>query len=316
MQWSNIPRFMLAAAASGSGKTTVTCGLLQALQNRGCKVASFKCGPDYIDPMFHQKVIGTHSRNLDLFFMRPDVIHYLLAKNGAGKDVSLLEGVMGFYDGLGGNTTIASSYDLAKTTKTPVILVVNCNGMSVSAAAQIKGFLSFRPDAGIVGVILNQVSAMLYPTLKSVIEAELSVRVLGYLPYLPECFLESRHLGLVTAQEITDLQKKLQQLAAQLEKSVDIDGLLQIAGAAAPIGWQEPAVFQQKIEQPVKIAIAQDEAFCFYYQDSLDLLTELGAELLPFSPLHDEILPDDIDGLYLGGGYPLLFPILGIKFFC
>ena len=176
-----IPRVLLAAGASGSGKTLITCGLLQALVNRNLKTASFKCGPDYIDPMFHSRVIGTKSRNLDTFFTDENRTRYLLAKNAADCEIAVMEGVMGYYDGVGGTTSRASAYDLAKTTDTPVILIVNSRGMSVSLAAYVKGFLEYKKDSHICGVIFNQMSPMLYPRMKQLLEEELSVKVLGYV---------------------------------------------------------------------------------------------------------------------------------------
>ena len=164
-----IPRILLAAGASGSGKTLLTCGLLQVLVNRGIKTVSFKCGPDYIDPMFHTQVIGTKSRNLDTFFTGEDITRSLLAKNSADCEIAVMEGVMGFYDGVAGTTTLASAYDLARVTDTPVILIVNSKGMSVSLAAYIKGFLEYKKDSRIKGVIFNQMSPMLYPRMKKLV---------------------------------------------------------------------------------------------------------------------------------------------------
>nr|WP_319487720.1 cobyrinate a,c-diamide synthase [uncultured Caproiciproducens sp.] len=301
-----IPRIMLAAPNSGAGKTTLTCALLQALVNRGLSAASFKCGPDYIDPMFHSKIIGIKSRNLDLFFLKSDTVRALLYKTAVQADIAVLEGVMGYYDGVGGTTTQASSYELARETKTPVVLVVNCGGMSLSLAALIKGFLQFREDSGICGVILNRVSPMLYPSLKKALEEELGIAVLGYLPPLPECSLQSRHLGLVTANEVEHLKEKLNRLAAQLEHTMDFGRLIRIAQDAPPLSC-EPIDLPNLPNGHPKIAVAMDNAFCFYYQDSLDLLEELGAQLVPFSPLNDAQLPPKINGLILGGGYPELY---------
>ena len=177
-----IPRILLAAGASGSGKTLITCGLLQAMKNRGIQTASFKCGPDYIDPMFHSKVIGAKSRNLDTFFAGGDTVRWLLQENMRGMELAVMEGVMGYYDGVGGITTQASAYDLARETKTPVILIVNSRGMSVSLAAYLKGFLEYRADSQIQGVIFNQMSPMLYPRMKKLVEEELGIRAYGYFP--------------------------------------------------------------------------------------------------------------------------------------
>ena len=227
-----IPRILLAAGASGSGKTLITCGLLQAMKNRGIQTASFKCGPDYIDPMFHSKVIGAKSRNLDTFFAGGDTVRWLLQENMRGMELAVMEGVMGYYDGVGGITTQASAYDLARETKTPVILIVNSRGMSVSLAAYLKGFLEYRADSQIQGVIFNQMSPMLYPRMKKLVEEELGIRAYGYVPKVEECRIESRHLGLVMPEEVQDLQKKLQKLAQVLEETLDLDGILKLAGQA------------------------------------------------------------------------------------
>ena len=301
-----VPRILLGAAASGSGKTLITCGLLQALKNRKLQVASFKCGPDYIDPMFHSRVIGTKSRNLDSFFADEDTVRYLLEKNARDCEISVIEGVMGYYDGLAGISPKASAYDVAKITKTPAVLIVNAKGMSLSAAAFIKGFVEYQEDSQIRGVILNQVSSMMYPRLKQIIEEELSIKVYGYVPVVKDCVLESRHLGLVMPEEIVDLQQKLMELAEILEKSVDIDGLLELAEHAEELPVQESPVAYHT-GRKIRIALAKDEAFCFFYQDNLELLEEMGAELVPFSPIHDKKLPEHIDGMLFHGGYPELY---------
>ena len=301
-----VPRILLGAAASGSGKTLITCGLLQALKNRKLQVASFKCGPDYIDPMFHSRVIGTKSRNLDSFFADEDTVRYLLEKNARDCEISVIEGVMGYYDGLAGISPKASAYDVAKITKTPAVLIVNAKGMSLSAAAFIKGFVEYREDSQIRGVILNQVSPMMYPRLKQMIEEELSIKVYGYVPVVKDCVLESRHLGLVMPEEIADLQQRLMELAEIMEKSVDIDGLLELAESAEELPVQESPVAYHT-GRKIRIALAKDEAFCFFYQDNLELLEEMGAELVPFSPIHDKKLPEHIDGMLFHGGYPELY---------
>ena len=301
-----VPRILLGAAASGSGKTLITCGLLQALKNRKLQVTSFKCGPDYIDPMFHSRVIGTKSRNLDSFFADEDTVRYLLEKNARDCEMSVIEGVMGYYDGLAGISAKASAYDVAKITKTPAVLIVNAKGMSLSAAAFIKGFVEYQEDSQIRGVILNQVSSMMYPRLKQIIEEELSIKVYGYVPVVKDCVLESRHLGLVMPEEIVDLQQKLMELAEILEKSVDIDGLLELAEHAEELPVQESPVAYHT-GRKIRIALAKDEAFCFFYQDNLELLEEMGAELVPFSPIHDKKLPEHIDGMLFHGGYPELY---------
>ena len=307
----HIPRILLAAGASGSGKTLITCGLLLALVNRKKKVASFKCGPDYIDPMFHSRVIGAKSRNLDTFFTSAKTTRYLLKENAADCDVAVMEGVMGFYDGVGGISTQASAYDLAKTTDTPVILIVNSKGMSVSLAAYVKGFMEYKKDSHIQGVIFNQMSPMLYPRMKKLVEEELSIQVLGYVPKVEDCVIESRHLGLVLPEEIPQLKERLRKLAGILEETLDIDRILALAESASPLEItedlrEENEAFAFTLPVPVRIGVAEDEAFCFFYEDNFRLLKKMGAELVPFSPVHEKHLPKDLDGLLLYGGYPEL----------
>ena len=274
-----IPRFLICAGASGSGKTLITCGLLQALINRDKKVASFKCGPDYIDPMFHTKVIGTHSRNLDSFFVNEPVLNYLLSKNCKGMDIAVMEGVMGYYDGAGGITSKASAYEVASMTKTPAVLIVNCKGMSVSIVPYIKGFLEYKENSQIKGVILNQMPAMLYPRVKQLIESELEIQVLGYVPKVEDCVIESRHLGLILPNEIADFKERLAKLAKVLEETINMEKLLLLAENAPDleeeIPWDKDSEYAFQLEQPVRIGIARDEAFCFIYEDNLQLLRNM-----------------------------------------
>ncbi|MBS6229855.1 MAG: cobyrinate a,c-diamide synthase [Clostridium sp.] len=296
---------MLAAASSGSGKTTIACAILQALTRMGEHPVSFKCGPDYIDPMFHRQVLGVPSRNLDLFFSDEATAAYLLQKNSENFSLAFIEGVMGYYDGIA-TTTEASSWQLAKATQTPVVLVLNCKGMSVSIAAQLGGYLSYQPDSQIKGVILNQVSKSIYPEIKALIEQRYDVAVCGYMPKMSDCSLESRHLGLVTAEEIGDLQQRLEKLGEQAMQTIDLPLLLKIAAQAPALAV--PAVqLPAPNPTPLRIGVARDKAFSFYYADNLELLEQLGAQLVEFSPLHDPQLPDDLDGLLLGGGYPELY---------
>ena len=307
-----IPRILFAAGASGSGKTLITCGFLQALVNRGLRPASFKCGPDYIDPMFHSRVIGTKSRNLDTFFTSKEMTRYLLGENAEDCDLAVMEGVMGYYDGVGGNTSKASAYDLADTTDTPVVLIVNSKGMSVSLAAYIKGFLEFQENSHIKGVIFNQMSPMLYPRMKALVEETLPVRVLGYVPKVEDCTIESRHLGLVLPEEIEGLKERLLRLSEILEKTLDIDGILALAEEAGELSVSENCFIEKeaygyKSPRPLRIGVANDEAFCFFYEDNFRLLKSMGAEFVWFSPVHDKELPENLDGLLLYGGYPELY---------
>lgn len=302
-----VPRIVLAGTNSGCGKTTVSCAILQALVNRGIKTGAFKCGPDYIDPMFHSRIIGAESSNLDSFFFSENTLKYLLVKNGEGRDISIIEGVMGFYDGMRMTDAKASTYDVSQITQSPVILVAGAKGASLSVLAVIQGFLSLYPDNKICGVILNQCSAMTYKMLAPQIKKYFCGRVepLGYMPSLPECAFESRHLGLITAAEVENLKEKLQALAKCAEETIDIDGIISLSQSAAELSYEE--VRLPKFAQSVRIAAAYDNAFCFYYKDNLEALSEMGAQIVYFSPLDDEKLPENIQGIYLGGGYPELY---------
>ena len=299
-----LSRILIAGTNSGCGKTTFVSGLLTALKRREKDLRAFKCGPDYIDPMFHASALGVPCRNLDLQFFDENTLRFSLAKNGGS--LSVIEGVMGYYDGVG-LTTRASSYAVAMASDTPAVLVVDARGAAHSVLAVIGGFLNLHPKSHIRGVILNRCSAMLYPRMKQAIADQFggAVLPLGYLPVMKDCTLESRHLGLITAQEMTDLQEKLEALADQIEKSVDIPALCALAASAPALSWEPVALPEEG--PALRIAVARDNAFCFYYEDNLDLLRSLGAELVPFSPIADAALPENIRGLYLGGGYPELY---------
>lgn len=314
-------RFMIAGISSGSGKTLITCGLLALLKKNGHRLASFKCGPDYIDPMFHTDVLGTRSRNLDLFFTDPVMTRFLFKKNSADADLAVIEGVMGYYDGMGVDTAAAGASDLAAATKTPVFLIVPAKGVSLSILPLIKGFLDFQKEPCIRGIILNRVSKGMYPRMKKMIEEQLHIPVVGYAPQMDDLTLESRHLGLLLPSEIKDLRQKLDRMADVFSETMDLDKILELAGEAPELPEEEltdPVI--QKLEEErkeagssadertfrLRIGLAKDEAFCFFYQDNLDLLRELGAEIVEFSPLKDHELPENLDGLILNGGYPEL----------
>ena len=292
-------QFLIAAPRSGSGKTTVTCAVLTALQRRGADPCAFKCGPDYIDPMFHRSALGVESHNLDLYLSAPDTVRTLYARYAAGHGAAVCEGAMGFYDGQG-LTTRASAWELADTLALPVLLVVQPKGSSITLAAELQGLLQFRTSSRIVGILLNDCSEALYKTLRPMLETETELPVVGYLPHLPGCAIESRHLGLKTAGEIMDLQQKLEQLADAL--------VLDWAQLAALTDRPAPAapLLAAPCAPAVRIAVARDEAFCFAYVETLDALRDAGAELVFFSPLRDAALPENIGGLYLPGGYPEL----------
>ena len=312
-----IPGILIAAPSSGSGKTAVSCALMAALQARGLQVRACKCGPDYIDPMFHREVLGVDSRNLDLFFSEPDELRQGFIRHASGADIVVTEGVMGYYDGRGMDTDAGSSYDVACTLNLPVILVINCRGAALSLAALVRGMAEFRADSNICGILLNRTSKMLYPRLKAMLEQELGkyghkIPVLGYVPEDDAFRLESRHLGLVTPHELTDLREQTERAGNILTENVDLEQLLKIAGEAPEIETAEIEtaglqVHRKKQERYARIAIARDEAFCFYYKANLEMLEEAGLELVPFSPLRDEKLPENTSGLILGGGYPELY---------
>jgi cobyrinic acid a,c-diamide synthase len=300
-----IPRLMIVAPYSGAGKTTITLSILAALMKRGTSPVAYKCGPDYIDPMFHREILGVPSYNLDLFFTDQETTRGLFCKHARDHGIAIMEGVMGYYDGIGWGTE-ASSYELARTTQTPVILVVSAKGASFSIAAIIKGFAELRKPSFISGVIINNCSEHLYRMLKFKLEEETGLPMLGFFPHLEQCSVKSRHLGLVTAAELDDLRDKLNYLGHQAEKCIDLNGLLEIGRSANKLDGRLPAIQLATLNKP-RVAVAQDEAFCFYYADNLTLLRQLGAEIVSFSPLKDRVLPQNISALYLGGGYPELY---------
>ena len=295
-------QFLLAAPRSGSGKTTMTCALLMALKRRGCAPCAFKSGPDYIDPMFHRAVLGVESRNLDLFFSAPETVRTLYAKGAAGHGAAVCEGAMGFYDGLGGVSDRASAWHLADTLGLPVLLVVEPKGQSLTLAAELNGLVNFRTPSHIAGILLNNCTARMHALLAPMLEEETGLPVLGFLPKLPEAVIGSRHLGLYTAAEVENLQQKLALLADAAEEHIDWPRLLALCE-------KEPPALPARAETPparVRIAVAQDEAFCFTYAETLEAFRDAGAEVVFFSPLRDTALPENIGGLYLPGGYPEL----------
>lgn len=299
------PRIMIAAVSSGSGKTLLTCSLLQAMLDSGKKTAAFKCGPDFIDPMFHRKVLGVPSKNLDTFFTDENTTRTLFLEDAQGSDISIIEGVMGLYDGLGGVKEEGSSYHLAKVTKTPVILVIDAHGMGRSVIALIAGFLQYDTAHLIQGVILNRTGKMFYGVIKPEIESKTRVAVLGYFPVQEGVKLDSRHLGLRMPEEVQGLREQLKKTAEVLKDTVDLEKLAAIASQAENI--EADSVNIPVKADGVRIGVAMDEAFCFYYEDNLRLFRKAGAELVPFSPLWDERLPEHLNGLILGGGYPELY---------
>lgn len=380
----NCGRIMIAGTGSGCGKTTVTSGLLQCLVNRGIRPASFKCGPDYIDPMFHSRIIGASSGNLDAYFSDRETLRWQVESGSKGCGMTVIEGVMGYYDGIG-FTSEASSFSVARALDCPVILVVNAAGMGASVCAVLQGFLDYPQitSSGIKGVIFNNMSEKIYHHAAQAAEA-MGIKPLGYLPRNKKIALESRHLGLVTAEEVENLKEKMNILAENMEKTVRIDDIIDMSENAAALdakmpeglaeiiinksaaneifesavteagageyektesGADETEVFKlaaseaetaesaknklkkedtQTENQPenesvtdnkslknrsgknVRIAVAADEAFCFTYRENLQILEMLGCEIVKFSPLRDEQIPEGTDGIILSGGYPEL----------
>lgn len=301
-------RIMIAAPQSGSGKTLITCALLQALKEKNYHLESFKCGPDYIDPMFHKTVLGISSRNLDPFFTEDSITRMLLSKGQDSRDLAVIEGVMGLYDGLGGIREEASSYALAKATNTPILLTVNARGMGRSLLALLSGFLQYDTAHLIKGVILNQTPSSFASVLAKEIEETFHIPVVASFPVRDDVRIESRHLGLVMPYELEDIQSRLKIASQVLCENANIEQILEIAKSAPQLEYDVKRDIKQKLtEKTIRIGVARDEAFCFYYEDNLDLLKSLGAKLIFFSPLHDDTLPKDLDGILFGGGYPELY---------
>lgn len=307
-------RILFAAPNSGSGKTLIVCAFLTILKRRGLKPFALKCGPDYIDPMFHKYVLGIDGANADSWFLSPDALRAHAVSCTKECDLAVIEGVMGYYDGISIDSLRGSSYEVGRVLDAPAVLILDGKGAAFSLAAKIKGFTEFRPESGIAGVILNRVSPMLFKRLKPVLEKETGVKLFGCLPDSDAYRIESRHLGLLQPEETKDLKERIEKAADALETCADIDAIIGLSERktadtdikqADDAYRKDDAAFNSDV-QPVRIAVARDEAFSFYYQENLQLLKELGAELVPFSPLKDRKLPDGIAGLILGGGYPEL----------
>lgn len=298
-----VPRIMLSAAGSGAGKTTMTAALLSALCSRGLQVQGWKCGPDYIDPMFHSHITGRPAYHADPFFLSEQPMAELVSRVSADADCAVFEGAMGFYDGIG-QTDQASAYTVSQWLKIPVLLVVNPKGMGCSAAALCHGFQTFRTPNSICGILLNDIRSGMYNYYRELLERETGLPVLGYLPHLPEVQLESRHLGLMTAGEVEQLDEKIRLLGKTAAETLELSRILELAKTAPPL----PDVPQYTAKpKSFRLGVAQDKAFCFTYAENLELLEQCGAELVYFSPLTDAKLPENLDGLYFCGGYPELY---------
>lgn len=305
-------RLLISGTNSNCGKTTITMALLSAFKKKGLNIASFKCGPDYIDPMFHRKVFNVKTHNLDPYFSTEEMLSNQFIKN-CGEDLSIIEGAMGFYDGIGIEGK-ASAWEVAKAIKSPVILIIDAKGISNSIAAIVKGFKEFKNPSMIEGVIFNGISPMLYPLLSGIVE-DIGVKPYGFLPRNEKYSIESRNLGLITADEITNIKEKIEGLSQLAEKYVDLDGLLELSKSAESLKSTETKENskERKTEKPQpenekpRIAVSKDNAFCFIYEENIELLEELNCEIVYFSPLKDKKLPENISGLYLCGGYPELY---------
>lgn len=298
----DIPRIVIAATQSGSGKTTITTGILGALRERGYKVQSYKIGPDYIDPGYHELASGRPCHNLDSWLVPAEKLPYILADTAGDADIAVIEGVMGLYDG--GRGGISSTASIAKILQAPVMLAVTCQSMGESAAALIKGFKEYDTKLNFAGVILNKLGSEAH---KLMINEALDVQgteVLGTVFRNVDMSMPERHLGLLPTTENEKENEVVKAIIENVGRNINLDRIIEIAKSAPPLEFI-PVLAEQK-NCNVRIGTAYDEAFSFYYQDSLSVLKEMGAEIVHFSPLHDDKLPD-VDGLIFGGGFPEMF---------
>ena len=304
----SIKAVVIAGAASGVGKTTIATGIIGALAKRGLAVQPFKTGPDYIDPSYHTVAAGRPSRNLDTWLLPRYAIVELFRRACADTDIAVVEGVMGLYDGHSASNEAGSTAELAKLLGLPVILVIDASGAARSTSAMALGYRDFDPDLNLAGVIFNGIgSESHFDMCREAVSAATDLKVLGYLPKRSDLTLPERHLGLVPTPENPLPHDFIDNLVAQIEKTIDLNGLLQLARKAAP-PKVAPSLFPRRHHAASgRIGIARDKAFSFYYQDNLDLLAAWGAELAPFSPLADRALPLDIGGIYIGGGFPEMY---------
>jgi len=301
-----IPRLVIAAPASGSGKTTFSMGLMASFCRKGFKVQPFKVGPDYIDPAFHTAITGRNSINLDGWMLEDTYIRQMFESYSKGADLCIVEGVMGLYDGYGDDPLKGSTAGIARVLDAPVILVMNAQGMAATASAVLYGLKEFG-RVNIAGVVINKPSSPNhYRTVKQAIEKHTGIKVVGFLPKQDGIELKSRHLGLVQSSETENLSGITDLLADLIGENVDLDLLINIAKETS--SWECGKLCLEHCESAkIKIAVASDKAFSFYYHENLEILKRLGAELVYFSPIQDEALPKDISGVYIGGGYPEVF---------
>ena len=295
--------FMVSALQSGSGKTMVTVTLLEMLRRRGLKLCSFKTGPDYIDPGFHRCVEGVDTHNLDLFMSDEDTVKSIFAGACVGKDCAVIEGAMGFYDGLGGISEKASSYDVARVLRLPVIIVIDAKGLSFSVSAAMKSFAEFRRNANIVGFILNRTSAMLAERMGNAIAGETGLKYFGYIEDTDSIKIESRHLGLIRASENKDIIDGIKKSADKAADTIKLDEIIHTCK------YEEDICYIKSVtkEFDLKLCVVKDKAFSFMYRESVELFKKLGADIEYVSLIDDRNLPADCSGIYIPGGYPELY---------
>lgn len=297
---------LIAGAASGVGKTTVALGMMAGLSARGLVVQPFKCGPDFIDAGHHSAACGRASRNLDTWMLSGEVNRQIFAEACAGADIAVVEGMMGLFDGVGGGGEEGSSAEIAKLLDLPVVLVIDAGNSARSVAAVALGFEKFDPELRVEGLVLNRVAGEHhFRMLDSAIRSATAVPVLGWLPRDPAVACPERHLGLHTAAEKTGTSERLAALAALAQQRFELGMLTQFECSLRAQSQANDAGLHNA--DPVRVGVGRDQAFSFYYEDNLDALRELGAEIVEWSPLHDKGLPADIDALYIGGGYPELY---------
>ncbi|MFZ5943606.1 MAG: cobyrinate a,c-diamide synthase [Bacillota bacterium] len=305
-----LPRLVIAGTHSGVGKTTITSGLMQFLVKKGIRVQGFKVGPDYIDPSYHTLATNRNSRNLDSWMFSEEAVLELVNRTSSNSDLVIIEGVMGLFDGFGGNSDLGSTAHIAKITKSPVILVVDTRSMARSIAALIQGYMSYDADVNIAGVILNKVASERHLQILQEAIKPLNIPVVGHIFRDTDLGMPERHLGLVPAIEKDDLKEHLLRTGQKLENYVEINVLLNISRSAVALPQSKASIFSSQergLFDKLPIGYAYDQAFNFYYWDNLDYLQHLGAELIPFSPLKDQSIPKDVCGLIIGGGFPELF---------
>ena len=306
-----VNRVLLAGMTSGSGKTTLTCAFLRCLLKRGYDLKSYKCGPDYIDPMFHKKAFGIESRNLDIFFMGEEIVKRNVAK--AENGYAVMEGAMGIYDGNDPSSSAGSCYEIATITSTPIVLVVNAGKVGRTVISMIKGVIGDDDRKLIKGIILNNISEKFYEMLFPVLEEELSesrpdIKLLGFFPKTKGIDFESRHLGLKLPGESDDTSDKIETASKVFEENIDVAEMISIMESAREFEISEKSGSDMQCKgEGLTLAVALDDAFCFYYPDNIEMFEERGVKIKYFSPLNDSEVPEDADGILLGGGYPELY---------